>query len=510
MNVAMTSGDVQRFRELVAVRIGLRFEDSKLSDLAEVLAKRLNDSSLPCDAYLSRLAAPESSREELRVLGRELTVGETYFFRNPDQLRAFSDVALPNRTHAQRFGGVRILSAGCASGEEPYSLAILLATRAEAPSSASIRAVDLNASALAKAARACYSPWSLRETPAEVQRRWFRPQGRDLVLLEDVRRFVMFEERNLAESDAELWPPDAYDIVFCRNVLMYFTPAKALALVERITRSLVPGGYLFLGHAETLRGLSQEFHLLHTHGTFYYQRHDTASRRVTPHAVLHGDAALDPAPLLDAVSGTNTWIEAIRRASDRIHALAHASERRAAGVAPARINGRRPPQWDLASAMDLLRSERFGEALDVVQGLPSEAAGDTEVLLLRATLLTHNGQLGEAQRACAELLEVDEFNAGAHYLLALCREGLGDPEGAKHQDQIACYLDSSFAMPRLHLGLLARRAGARDLSGRELKEALDLLCREDASRLLLFGGGFTREALEALCRAELIACGGSP
>jgi chemotaxis protein methyltransferase CheR len=159
--------------------------------------------------------------------------------------------------------------------------------------------------------------------------------------------------------------------------------------------------------------------------------------------------------------------------------------------------------------MELLRAERFGEALDAVHGLPPEAAADPEVLLLRATLLTHHGQLAEAERACQELHEVDELNAGAHYLLALCREGLGDTEGARHQDQIAAYLDPGFAMPRLHMGLLARRAGDRERAGRELAEALELLRREDGSRLLLFGGGFTREALAALCRAELLACGGT-
>jgi chemotaxis protein methyltransferase CheR len=509
VNVPLGSDDVQRFRGLVGVRLGLHFEDSKLSQLAEVLASRVSESSLPCEAYLGRLAAPELPRDELRVLAHELTVGETYFFRNPDQFRAFSEVALPDRAHAQRLRGVRILSAGCASGEEPYSLAIVLAARAEPSSSASIRAVDLNASALARAAQAHYSPWALRETPAEVQRRWFRQKGRDLVLDEDVRRFVTFEERNLAESDPELWPPEAYDIVFCRNVLMYFTPQNALALVERITRSLAPGGYLFLGHAETLRGLSQEFHLLHTHGTFYYQRHDAASPRVAAHAGLRGEGPLDPTPLLSAVEGGDTWVEAIRRASERIHALAHASERGPARDTPTGRAGRRRPQWDLGSAMELLRAERFGEALDAVQGLPPEAAADPEVLLLRATLLTHNGRLAEAERACEELLEVDELNAGAHYLLALCREGLGDPEGARHQDQIAAYLDAGFAMPRLHMGLLARRAGDRERAGRELAEALDLLRREDGSRLLLFGGGFTREALAALCRAELLACGGT-
>jgi chemotaxis protein methyltransferase CheR len=108
------------------------------------------------------------------------------------------------------------------------------------------------------------------------------------------------------------------------------------------------------------------------------------------------------------------------------------------------------------------------------------------------------------------LLELDELSAGAHYLLALCREGAGDRAAASHHDQVAAYLDPGFAMPRLHLGLLARRGGDREAARNELGQALVLLQREDASRVLLFGGGFSRDALIALCRAELIRCGGEP
>ena len=86
---------------------------------------------------------------------------------------------------------------------------------------------------------------------------------------------MTFQEVNLAEENAELWAPGRYDVIFCRNVLMYFTPDNAQALVARLTRSLAPGGHLFLGHAETLRGLSNDYHLRHTHGTFYYQRKNT-------------------------------------------------------------------------------------------------------------------------------------------------------------------------------------------------------------------------------------------
>jgi chemotaxis protein methyltransferase CheR len=102
------------------------------------------------------------------------------------------------------------------------------------------------------------------------------------------------------------------------------------------------------------------------------------------------------------------------------------------------------------------------------------------------------------------------LNAGAHYLLALCRESAGDRQGALDHDRAAIYLDPGFAMPRLHLGLMARRGGDAEGARRELGEALLLLRREDISRLLLFGGGFGREALISLCRGELLSAGGLP
>jgi chemotaxis protein methyltransferase CheR len=105
------------------------------------------------------------------------------------------------------------------------------------------------------------------------------------------------------------------------------------------------------------------------------------------------------------------------------------------------------------------------------------------------------------------LLAIDDLNAGAHYALALCREGVGDLCGAADNDQIAACMDPTFAMPRMHLGLLARRAGNIDAVRRELGQAVKLLQSENASRLLLFGGGFNREALLALCLGELKACG---
>ncbi|MDC8760170.1 CheR family methyltransferase, partial [Janthinobacterium fluminis] len=262
--------EVKRFRELIAARLGLDFDEARLGNLAKLLTAR---GGADCGAYLDSLDGAADAAELAR-LAPELTVTETYFFRSIDQIRAYAEVALPQRLQAgDGLRPVRVLSAGCASGEEPYSLAIAaLALAGLTPNRLALTGLDINPLMLAKAAQARYTSWSLREFPAELKGRWFRPDG-DAFLLDDaIRRMVRFEQRNLAQEGADFWLPGSFDIVFCRNVLMYFTPAQAQAAVARIARALAPGGYFFFGHAETLRGLSNDFHLCHSHGAFYYQR----------------------------------------------------------------------------------------------------------------------------------------------------------------------------------------------------------------------------------------------
>jgi chemotaxis protein methyltransferase CheR len=166
------------------------------------------------------------------------------------------------------------------------------------------------------------------------------------------------------------------------------------------------------------------------------------------------------------------------------------------------------PPPDLAAIRELLTQERFGEALDQLDRVKPTAAGDREIATLRALVLTHAGRFADARTACRELLAIEPTSAGANYLLALCCDSTGDSEGAAHLAQNAADLDPSFAMPRVHLGLLARRVGAREVASRELTRAIMLLEREAAVRLELYGGGFSRQALLAMCRAELAAIGG--
>lgn len=500
MTSAIGSAELEAFQRAISARLGLRFDDGRLTQLAEVLARRAQARRLRPGNYLEELASPGPLPEELGELARELTVGETYFFRHSDQLSALMDVALPERLSARAATrSLRLLSAGCASGEEAYTLAILLRERGVAPGfEITIQAVDVNPAALAKAAGGLYSPWSLRETPAELQQRWFTRQGRDLQLVSAIREAVRFDEHNLLNDAPALLPAHGFDVIFCRNVLMYFTTEHALAVVARLARSLAPGGFLFLGHAETLRGLSHAFHLRHSHNAFYYQLRENAEPYAVPSAF---DAPTLPAGLAQpgvARAWVGTWLETVERSSDRIRQLRMSD---AAAHEPS-LQARPPAARteDLSQSLELLRSERFGEAL---AALSPASSAEPAALLLRAALLTQQGAVAEAEQVCHDLLRIDDLNAGAHYLLALCLEGRGQLQAALEHDQIAIYLDGSFAIPHLHLGLMARRRGESELARHELGCALALLESEEPARLLLFGGGFGRGALLALCRAEL-------
>jgi chemotaxis protein methyltransferase CheR len=464
-----TGTDLIRFRALLGSRLGWMFADTDLPQLGQVLARRSETLRLSPAAYLSRLGTGDP-RDELTALAEDLTVTETYFFRHGEQFRALAEDVLPERIRAkagQR--ALNLLSVGCSSGEEAYTLAILgQEARPDPGWIVSVLGLDANPAVLALAGAARYSSWSLRETPDEIRGRWFRPHDGVFELDPRIRAAVRFRSYNVADDDPELWRPEQYDVVFCRNLLMYLTPATAGALIRRMTRSLVRGGYLFLGHTDSLGPRPDGLEPRHSHRTFYYRR--PAPTRV--------------APVRPAVGET--------------------PPRRKVPLAP--------PGPDLHDhVLTLVRDERFAEALALVETgrVDTACPGDRPQprdLLLYGTLLAHAGRIDDAEIACRRLLDVDGLYADAHHLLAVCLEGGASVDVAIGHYRLAAHLDPAFAMPRLRFGLLSRRRGDERAAGPELDRALHLLREERDERIVLFGGGFGRVALTALCRAERDAC----
>ncbi len=224
MSGTITPPEIERFRAALLNRLGWQFDDSKLGQLGEVLHRRLIKRQTEGAEYLASLeCAPPPG--ECDALAEELTITETYFFRNHEQFDALAAMVLPDRLRRQQeVRRLSLLSAGCASGEEAYSLAIA-ATEALPDSGwrAEVRAVDLNPVALAKARRGRYSAWSLRETPPEARNRWFTPEGPLMAVQERIRGIVRFDSANLADSRASLGETSGYDLFFCCNVLLNFS-----------------------------------------------------------------------------------------------------------------------------------------------------------------------------------------------------------------------------------------------------------------------------------------------
>lgn len=511
---------IETFTAVVAARLGLRL-DPQIA--REACLRRASARGQAVHDYVCFLDDPA----ELRTLATELTINETYFYRHLEQLQAFLEVAVPTRM-AERAADrqLDILSAGCATGEEPYSLAMLLHDRVPATWRVEIRGIDIDARALAHAAAGRYSRWSLRALPPTAEQRWFTPEGDHVVLSSALRAEVAFSEHNLIND--ELWT-QTWDIVFCRNVLMYLTQPQAARVAARLAAAVAPGGYLFLGHAEALRahqglwseqvlraralagrgspsaadgrGAIEELELCNSHGAFYYRRRDAVRA-----------AASRPLPVIRALENTMPAVPApisARGSQPTLAAVGWSTSPRALSDSDVTPN---VPAETIAASLtsavaQLIIGERFDEARALLAACARDGA-DLDLMLLRALVHINLGELTQAAAACRCVLASEPGSAAAHYVLAQCYEAGGDfAQAARHASATLAF-DPSFALAHWQLARLARRAGDPSTARRELASAIALFEHEDAERLSLFGGGFGRGALLGLCQAELAAIGG--
>ena len=270
----LTLEELALYNELLSSRFGLVFPEHKREILESRLEPRLRANHVYryIDYYL--LLQYDLERE-LDPLTRAVTNNESYFFREAAQLEALQSQLVAELMSDGVAGKLRLLSAGCASGEEPYSINIQVRTTCLGLQSKDfeIDAIDIDTERLEMARAALYRPNSLRTLSAEQLGRFFIPRGADeYELRETFRRGVRFSRGNIIELSQ--YPARIYDVIFCRNVLIYFAePALKLA-IENFARLLRPGGLLFLGHSESIIGLTRLFQVERIEGCIAYRRAD--------------------------------------------------------------------------------------------------------------------------------------------------------------------------------------------------------------------------------------------
>jgi chemotaxis protein methyltransferase CheR len=502
--IAISRLEIDRFVSEIAGRLGLALDvEHGAAAVSAVLRDRLRETASESVAeYFARI-----TRAEVSVLAERLTVGETYFFRYREQFDALA-AALPALVARRKGRPLRILSAACSSGEEAGTIAIVLRMSLpdEIATMSKVLAVDVNPAAIRKAKRGRYSEWSLRDIPDPIRTRWFRARHPEHELDAGVRAILSFAEKNLGDPDDQLWGAEAYDVVFCRNALMYFAEDAAAAVIARIVRSLAPHGLLFLGPTETHLGRARGLSVRSSHGAFYYERVDEPSSSALGPFDLRASGDVHETWNLARLDLGDRWAEDILDATQRIAALMPQLQASIVPEAAKDLHSERDvtsPAVDLAPAMGHFRADRLREA---PRAQPDADDQDPEAQMVRCLSLANSGNLRDAERACEAVIALDATHAGARYILALCREHVGDFAAAIENDHAAVYLDPRFAMPHLHLGLLARQRGKQDEAARELRQAAALLAEADGTDVLLFGGGLRRDVLIELCRAELRAC----
>jgi len=274
-----------RIRDLVYQIAGIFHPDHRLRFLEDRCGRRMKELGVASlRDYLDCLSVKPDRQVELVALLNEITVGETYFFRNEPQLEALRKVILPGIVEAQSklpARRLRIWSAGCSTGEEPYTLAILLLEEAKGlleGCTFDIQATDLNERSVAHAKRGVYGEYATRHLTPQIRGKYFVEEDGQLSVSMQARARVTIQRLNLLD-DNRMTSMSGFDIIFCCNVLIYFDAASKRRVIQHFYNSLMPRGYLFLGHAESLFGINDDFQLVHLPSTTAYTKGERQQER---------------------------------------------------------------------------------------------------------------------------------------------------------------------------------------------------------------------------------------
>lgn len=487
MTLTLSSDLTQRLGDFVAERMGLSFPAERAADLLRGIqsgAAEFGFSAVEeCVEWL--LSSPLSTRQ-LEILASHLTIGETYFFREQRSFEALEKTVLPELIAARREGErrLRIWSAGCCTGEEPYSLAILLHRLIPDLDqwNVTILATDINPRFRQRAELGRYKPWSFRDTPAWVKERYFTEAPPGLFEIHPrVREMVQFAYVNLAD---DTYPSltnqtNAMDLILCRNVLMYFVPERARKVVQNLRRSLTEGGWLLVSPSETSPLMGEEFAAVTIAGAVFYRK--------SPPDVPGEAPAFCWEKYIPASAPAFRGEETVLLSGGSFPAVSEESP----VEVPAPSTAAQPDRSFYQTALGLYEQGQYGPAAEFAAQAVARDVADSAAMNLLGRALANQGKLAEAQAWCDRALAADKLNTGLHYLRATILEEQGQLTEAAAGLKRVLYLDPHFALAHVALGHLALRRRQTEDARKHFKHARTLLGRLAPSHVLPESDGLT-------------------
>lgn len=486
-----------RVRDLIEQRCGIHLDETRKESLHASLRARMAQLGIgQVEQYYDRLLA-DPADDEFRRLVNLVTVTETCFFRDPAQFEILRRRILPPliaERSAEDRRTIRMWSAGCATGEEPYSIALVLRTMGLDVTYPDwifeIVATDVNTDALNAASRGVYSPRSIRYVDGTWLRRYFESDGKQYVLSDEVKRSVRFCYSNLVQAP---FPPAelrGQDVIFCKNVTIYFRPEVTRRLMRGLFEALNEGGYLFLGHSESLWHLSDDFRLVEYDGTFCY-------RKVTAPPALEAR----PQPRRSHPAPTPSL-----KKSEESSAPGTTGVPRRQPAPPAPLLTDTGSQY--SECLDAIRARAWDGAEASLRALTQSSPTFIPAYLLLGGLYANQGRYEEALDQAARALGVDLFEAKAHLLVGMIEARRGRQKEALESLRRALYLDDTLALAHFSLANLYRDQGDGERATREYRNVIrshqrqTLQMPEEFATDLTLGQllGFCRRSLQALKR----------
>lgn len=449
----MIEGRLDQIREYLLTKLGLHYSKKREQELYVKLNKASNDFNFrDPDKFIDWLLKQQLNDAQTKLLAKSLTIGETYFFREKKALDYIQQVHLPEliRQRKGKNQKLRIWSAGCATGEEPYTLGILLQQTVPDIINWDIRilATDINPTFLTKAKKGVYSQWSFRKLDESFKTSYFtKLDQNNYQIIDPIKRMVKFSHLNLA-SDNYPSPQNHttnFDIILCRNVLIYFSPEGAKTVSNKFYKALNINGMLAVSPVETSNLLSSVFTPVSYKGNTIFKKDplkkleskkQIKKKISTKYIKLNSDPPVVP----------------IEKSCKNKHSVLGEINREIS-TETNKIKTSLEKDYNYNTALEYFVSGKFDEAENHLLELNTKQAKDkSKVYLLLAKVYAQKNQLPESEKWCKKNLAIDKINVESYFLLSTIYQEQERTEEAIQALNNIIFLDPDFVLAHFSLG----------------------------------------------------------
>ncbi|HEX5745658.1 MAG TPA: CheR family methyltransferase [Archangium sp.] len=502
--LTVTSKALQQLSSLLLERAGLKITPDGYHSLRLALSTRMPVVGIVnAEEYVKLL---RSAEDELRALLPLVTVGHTEFFRDPKQFRALESRILPDALWKARRENrrVSIWSAGCATGEEPYSLAMVLAEQGALPIEVDLWATDLNLAAVEAAKQGRFSARRVAGMHGDRRTRFFRPVEDGYEIVSSLKDYVRFDGQNLAVPVFEKVKPESLDLILCRNVIIYFDLPTIRALMDRFLAALRPGALLLLGYSESLFKVYDRFEMVEMEGAFVYRRPVKPLAPRTPigigntkshSALLPSTRALkttlDTSAKVPSVARKTVEVPASKAPEAPLPALPPGPqepprkllEASTGGAEAGRTRTGEMPAWSLMlapgerlnAAVRMIERGDFVSAVATVEQLLSDEPGHLDALLTLGNIYSLSGRVVDARDAFAQAINREPLCVEARVFGGLAELQAGELAEARAELGKALFLEPSLAIGHYLMAQVHERLKDHEAARRHYRNAISQL-----------------------------------